>query len=118
MAHTSETRLRVRYAETDQMGVVYYANYLRWFERERSELMIGICFRGWPLSTQNYPDDPVRARVPEPQAAKSENRLARTPISGADRIREDRSMSISNRLKSKRATRTASRKNRLGNRLC
>ena len=29
-------RLRVRYAETDQMGVVYYANYLVWFEVARS----------------------------------------------------------------------------------
>ena len=34
-----ETRLRVRYAETDQMGVVYYANYMVWFEVGRSELM-------------------------------------------------------------------------------
>jgi len=30
--HTHETPLRVRYAETDQMGVVYYANYLVWME--------------------------------------------------------------------------------------
>jgi len=28
----NETRLRVRYAETDQMGVVYHANYLVWME--------------------------------------------------------------------------------------
>jgi acyl-CoA thioester hydrolase len=28
----SETHIRVRYAETDQMGVVYYANYLVWME--------------------------------------------------------------------------------------
>jgi acyl-CoA thioester hydrolase len=28
----NETRIRVRYAETDQMGVVYYANYLVWME--------------------------------------------------------------------------------------
>jgi len=34
-----ETRVRVRYAETDQMGVVYYANYLVWFEVGRVELM-------------------------------------------------------------------------------
>ena len=27
-----ETRLRVRYAETDQMGIVYYANYFVWME--------------------------------------------------------------------------------------
>ena len=35
----------------------------------------------------NYPDDPVRGRVPKPQAANSENRLARTPIFGGDSIR-------------------------------
>ncbi len=33
------TELRVRYAETDQMGVVYYANYLVWFELGRVELL-------------------------------------------------------------------------------
>ena len=33
------TRLRVRYAETDQMGVVYYANYFVWFEVARAELL-------------------------------------------------------------------------------
>ena len=32
-----ETRFRVRYAETDQMGVVYYANYLVWMEIGRVE---------------------------------------------------------------------------------
>ena len=31
------TRVRVRYAETDQMGVVYYANFLVWFEVARVE---------------------------------------------------------------------------------
>lgn len=31
------TRLRVRYADTDRMGVVYYANYLVWFEVGRTE---------------------------------------------------------------------------------
>jgi acyl-CoA thioester hydrolase len=35
---TNETRIRVRYAETDQMGVVYYANYLVWMEVGRVEL--------------------------------------------------------------------------------
>ncbi|HUF49270.1 MAG TPA: thioesterase family protein [Longimicrobiales bacterium] len=32
-------RFRVRYAETDQMGVVYHANYLVWCEIGRTELM-------------------------------------------------------------------------------
>jgi acyl-CoA thioester hydrolase len=31
------TRVRVRYADTDRMGVVYYANYLVWFEVGRTE---------------------------------------------------------------------------------
>ena len=33
----TETQIRVRYAETDQMGVVYYANYFVWFEVGRVE---------------------------------------------------------------------------------
>ncbi len=33
------TQVRVRYAETDQMGIVYYANYLVWFELGRVELL-------------------------------------------------------------------------------
>jgi acyl-CoA thioester hydrolase len=35
----AETRVRVRYAETDQMGVVYHANYLVWFEVGRVEFI-------------------------------------------------------------------------------
>lgn len=34
-----ETRIRVRYAETDQMGVVYYANFFVWFEIGRVEYL-------------------------------------------------------------------------------
>ncbi|MBV6433350.1 MAG: 1,4-dihydroxy-2-naphthoyl-CoA hydrolase [Bryobacteraceae bacterium] len=42
-----ESLLRVRYAETDQMGVVYYANYLVWMEVGRVELCrsLGIEYR-------------------------------------------------------------------------
>ena len=35
----SISRVRVRYAETDKMGVVYYANYLVWFEVGRTDLL-------------------------------------------------------------------------------
>ena len=41
--------------------------------------MIGICFRGVATEHSNYPDDPVRGHVPQPQAANSENRLAPYP---------------------------------------
>ena len=34
---TTETQIRVRYAETDQMGVVYHSNYFPYFETARAE---------------------------------------------------------------------------------
>ena len=39
MPITNATELRVRYAETDRMGVVYYANYLIWCEVGRVEFL-------------------------------------------------------------------------------
>jgi acyl-CoA thioester hydrolase len=43
----AESRVRVRYAETDQMGVVYHANYLVWFEVGRVEFIrqMGLDYR-------------------------------------------------------------------------
>jgi acyl-CoA thioester hydrolase len=38
-SNSNVTTYRVIYGDTDQMGVVYYANYLRWFERGRGELL-------------------------------------------------------------------------------
>lgn len=43
----SACRVRVRYAETDKMGVVYYANYFVWFEVGRTELLRTL---GWSYS--------------------------------------------------------------------
>jgi acyl-CoA thioester hydrolase len=44
---TNETRVRVRYAETDQMGVVYHSNHFIWFEIGRVELLrqLGFSYR-------------------------------------------------------------------------
>jgi acyl-CoA thioester hydrolase len=41
------TSYRIIYGDTDQMGVVYYANYLRWFETGRSEFLrqIGLPYK-------------------------------------------------------------------------
>ena len=43
----SESRLRVRYAETDQMKVVYHSNYIIWFEVGRVEFLrqLGFAYR-------------------------------------------------------------------------
>lgn len=37
--YVGEARIRVRYAETDQMGVVYHSNFVIWFEVGRVELL-------------------------------------------------------------------------------
>ena len=44
---TFATDIRVRYQETDNMGVVYYANYLVWFEVARTEFLrsLGLVYR-------------------------------------------------------------------------
>jgi len=54
MLEYHDTSVRVRYAETDQMGVVYHANYLIWFEVGRVELMRAFGRRvqnAWKLRT-------------------------------------------------------------------
>jgi acyl-CoA thioester hydrolase len=56
MPHTTESRFRVRYAETDQMGMVYYANYLIWMEVGRSDFCRerGFSYREMERDDQAY----------------------------------------------------------------
>src|SRR5436853_5589705 len=53
MTTVTETRLRVRYAETDQMGVVYYANYLVWMEVGRVDLCKACGFNYRDMETED-----------------------------------------------------------------
>lgn len=43
--HISTTEIQVRYSETDQMGVVYHANYLVWMEIGRTVLIEDLGFK-------------------------------------------------------------------------
>jgi len=54
MKDTVDIDIRVRYAETDQTGVAYYANYLVWFEVGRSELCRKRGFRYADLEALGY----------------------------------------------------------------
>ena len=54
MALTHATELRVRYAETDRMGIVYYANYLVWCEVGRVEFMRALGGSYAALEAQGY----------------------------------------------------------------
>jgi acyl-CoA thioester hydrolase len=47
------SQVRVRYAETDQMGIVYYANYLVWFEIGRVELLRSLGLAYSQLETEH-----------------------------------------------------------------
>jgi len=51
-----ETTVRVRYAETDQMGVVYYANFFVWFEIGRVELLrqMGFAYKEMEREDDRY----------------------------------------------------------------
>ncbi|HXJ16223.1 MAG TPA: thioesterase family protein [Candidatus Polarisedimenticolia bacterium] len=51
-----ETPIRVRYAETDQMGVVYYGNYFTWFEIGRVEFcrQLGFEYRRMEIEDDSF----------------------------------------------------------------
>jgi acyl-CoA thioester hydrolase len=52
-ALTSETKIRVRYAETDKMGVVYHSNFIVWFEVGRVEMLRQMGFRYRDMESQD-----------------------------------------------------------------
>ena len=56
MTRAVETKIRVRYAETDQMGVAYYANFFVWFEIGRTEYcrQCGVVYRDMEIEDDAY----------------------------------------------------------------
>jgi acyl-CoA thioester hydrolase len=68
MSTIGETTLRVRYAETDQMAVVYNANYLIWYEVGRVELMrqMGFTYLEMEQDGINLPVVEVKCRYKHP----------------------------------------------------
>ena len=63
-SHKIVTSDRVIYGDTDQMGVVYYANYLRWFEKGRSEFLrqIGLPYKTIEEQGFHFPVTEVSCR--------------------------------------------------------
>ena len=68
MSTICETSLRVRYAETDQMAVVYHSNYLIWFAVGRVELLrqLGFSYLEMEQDGLNLPLVEVRCRYKHP----------------------------------------------------
>ncbi len=55
----TETKLRVRYAETDKMGVVYHSNYIIWFEVGRVEMLRSFGFTYKEMESEDDTHLPV-----------------------------------------------------------
>ena len=78
----SESRIRVRYAETDQMGVVYHSNHFIWFEVGRVDLMrqFGFLYKQMEQEDQLYiPLVDARCRYKAP-ARYDEELIVRTHV--------------------------------------
>ncbi len=80
-----ETRLRVRYAETDKMGVVYHANFVIWFEVGRVELLRQLGFEYKSMEKEDNCHIPVvdlRVRFKAP-ALYDDEIVVRTRLANA-----------------------------------
>jgi len=72
--------LRVRYAETDQMGVVYYSNYFVWFEAGRTELLrtLGWSYRDMEAAGYSLPVISASCQYHRPARYDDELEIATT----------------------------------------
>jgi acyl-CoA thioester hydrolase len=75
MTHAHSTEVRVRYAETDRMGIVYYANYLVWCEVGRVEFMRDLGRSYALLETEGYGLAVSEARVRYLSPARFDDRV-------------------------------------------
>ena len=71
----SVSRVRVRYAETDQMGVVYYANYFVWFEVGRTDLLRSAGWSYREMETDGYTLPVIDAQCAYRGSAKYDDEL-------------------------------------------
>src|SRR5262249_13623598 len=74
-ASGSISRVRVRYAETDTMGVVYYANYFVWFEVGRTDLLRAAGWSYRELETEGFALPVIEARCEYRRPAKYDDEL-------------------------------------------
>jgi acyl-CoA thioester hydrolase len=104
----STSLVRVRYAETDKMGVVYYANYLVWFEVARADLLraLGWSYRDMELAGVALPVIEAHCQYHRPARYDDElevraegNMLSRVRMEFTYQVvrREDQSLTASGR---------------------
>jgi len=74
-APRATSRVRVRYAETDKMGVVYYANYFVWFEVGRTDLLRHAGWSYRDMETDGYALPVIEAHCTYREPAKYDDEL-------------------------------------------
>ena len=74
-ASASTSRIRVRYAETDQMGIVYYANYFVWFEVGRTDLLRQAGWSYREMETEGFSLPVIEAHCEYRQPAKYDDEI-------------------------------------------
>jgi acyl-CoA thioester hydrolase len=90
-----ETSFRVRYYETDAMGIVHHSNYLRWFELARTEYLrdIGTPYRAMEESGISSPVLEIHCRYLQP--SRYDDRItARVRLTGYTAVRIELSYEI------------------------
>ena len=88
MSLTGSTTIRVRYAETDQMGVAWHGEYLAWFEVGRTDLLrgCGCTYRDLEAQGLRLPVIEVQARFLRP-ALYDDVLEIRTRLSALGKVR-------------------------------
>lgn len=71
----SSSKIRVRYAETDQMGVAYHGNYFAWFEVGRTDLLRGLGCTYRDLEAQDLRLPVIETRVRFARPARYDDEL-------------------------------------------
>jgi acyl-CoA thioester hydrolase len=87
---TGEITIRVRYAETDRMGLLHHANYLVYFEQGRTELLrsLGVAYKD--LEDQGYLLVITRAEVKYRSPARYDDLLTlKTSVARTTAVRID-----------------------------
>jgi acyl-CoA thioester hydrolase len=69
------SRVRVRYAETDKMGVVYYANYFVWFEVGRTDLLRESGWNYRDMETEGFGLPVIEAHCTYRESAKYDDEI-------------------------------------------
>jgi acyl-CoA thioester hydrolase len=84
----SEKHVEVRYAETDQMGVVYHANYLVWFELGRTQLIKDLGFDYGEMERQGALSPVVDLQISYKKSLKyGQKAIVKTSIKSVGPIR-------------------------------